>query len=133
MLERALILVAAALVVIVVLLVVRALVAGRTRARLGRPLPEGLRLDRSGVPTLLYFYGAACATCAQQRRALTGLPPERLNVVAVDAARQPELAEWAGVLTVPSTAIVDPQRRLRAVNHGFRPTADLAAQLAALG
>ncbi|HEV8632855.1 MAG TPA: hypothetical protein VG370_01245 [Chloroflexota bacterium] len=132
MLERLLILLAAALVVALGVLVVRALVVGRTRARLGRTLPEGLRLDRPGVPTVLYFYGPACAACAQQRRALAGLPPERLNVVAVDAARRPELAAWAGVLTVPSTAIVDPQRRLHAVNHGFRSAADLATQLAAI-
>jgi thioredoxin-like negative regulator of GroEL len=80
---------------------------------------------------VLYFYGPACAACAQQRSALTSLPSERLNLVAVDAAGQPDLAAWAGVLTVPSTAIVDPERRLRAVNHGFRPADDLAAQLAA--
>jgi hypothetical protein len=132
-LERLLLLLAAALLVAVALVVVRAVVAGRTRTRLGRALPAGLRLDRAGVPTVLYFYGAACAACSQQRRALTGLPPERLNLVAVDAARQPELAAWAGVLTVPSTAIVDRERRLRAVNHGFRPLDDLAAQLAAIG
>jgi len=131
-LERVLIVVVAALVVGLALLVVRSRVAGRTRARLGRPLPEALRLERPGLPTVLYFYGAACAACAQQRRALTSLTTERLNVVALDAAHQTELAEWAGVLTVPSTAIVDPQGRLRAVNHGFRPADELAAQLAAV-
>jgi peroxiredoxin len=131
-LDRVLLLVVVALIVAVAVLVVRTVVAGRTRARLGRPLPEALRLVRPGVPTVLYFYGAACAACAQQERALTSLPSERLNVVAVDAARQTELAEWAGVLTVPSTAIVDPQRRLRTVNHGFRPADDLAAQLASI-
>jgi hypothetical protein len=131
-LERALLLLAAALLAAVVLLVVRAIVARRTRARLGRVLPEALRLERAGVPTVLYFYGAACAACEQQRSALATLPPERLNVVAVDAARRPDLAAWAGVLTVPSTAIVDRQRRLRAVNHGFRPAGDLTAQLAAI-
>ena len=110
----------------VVLLVARAVVRRRTAERLGKVLPQGVAVS-DGAPTVLYFYGPACAACATQQRALETLD---VDVVPVDAAREPELASWAGVLTVPSTAIVDRARRLRAVNHGFKPAPALAEQLA---
>jgi thioredoxin-like negative regulator of GroEL len=130
--ERVLLLVAVVVVMAVVLVVGRALVRRRTADRLGRELPAGIEVGQPGAPTVLYFYGPACAACASQKEALETLPSGRVNVVPVDAAREHELASWAGVMTIPSTAIVDPARRLRAVNHGFRPAAELSEQLAAI-
>jgi thioredoxin-like negative regulator of GroEL len=126
--ERLLLLLAVVAVVAVALLVVRAVVAARTARRLGRTLPEGVAVE-VGAPTILYFYGPACAACTTQRQALDALAGGQVNVVPVDAAREPELASWAGVMTIPSTAIVDRGRRLRAVNHGFKPAAELSEQL----
>lgn len=130
MLERLLIVLVVAAVAAIVVLAVRALVAHRTAGRLGAELGLPLPAGSADGPTVLYFYGPGCAACASQRRALDLLGERRrLNVVPVDAAREPALASWAGVMTVPTTAIVDRRRRLRAVNHGFRPADDLAAQL----
>lgn len=133
MLERALIVLALALAVVVVVLVARAVVARQTAGRLGVALD--LPLADASAPTLLYFYGPGCPTCATQRRAVDHLAAEHrasrgpLNVISIDAAEQRDLADWAGVLTVPSTALLDPARRLRAVNHGFQPAHALAVQL----
>jgi thioredoxin-like negative regulator of GroEL len=126
--ERVVLLLAVVIVVAVVLLVGRALVRRRTAGLLGQVLPEDVAVP-ADAPTVLYFYGPACAACDTQKRALEGLA---VNVVSVDAAREPELASWAGVMTIPSTAIVDPARRLRAVNHGFKPAQELSEQLAAI-
>jgi thioredoxin-like negative regulator of GroEL len=131
MTERLVLLLAVVVIVAVVLLAVRAVIAGRTAERLGRTLPHGVAVG-AGAPTVLYFYGPACPACTTQKQALDTLPSERVNVVPIDAAREPELASWAGVMTIPSTAIVDRGRRLRAVNHGFKPAAELSEQLAAI-
>ena len=126
--ERVVLLLVVVVVVAVALLVARAAVRRRTAGLLGQVLPESVAV-RPGAPTVLYFYGPACAACDTQKRALETLS---VDVVSVDAAREAELAAWAGVMTIPSTAIVDPARRLRAVNHGFKPAAELSEQLAAI-
>jgi hypothetical protein len=126
--ERVVLLLGVALVVTVALLVARAVVRRRSASLLGRVLPESAAVP-AGAPTVLYFYGPACAACASQKSALETLS---VNVVPIDAACEPDLASWAGVMTIPSTAIVDPARRLRAVNHGFKPAAGLSEQLAAI-
>lgn len=130
MAERALLLIAIVVVLAAGLLLARALVRRRTAERLGEVLPDGVAVGQTSAPTVLYFWGPACAACDSQKRALDTLG---VDVIAVEAAREPALTSWAGVLTIPSTAIVDPARRLRAVNHGFRPAAELSEQLAAIG
>lgn len=131
--ERVVLLIAFAVIVAVAIVVTRAFFARRDAARIGRPLDRALSVDDPGAPTVLYFFGPHCAACSAQRAALAKVREwrERLNVVAVDAARDPDLAAWAGVVTIPSTAIVDPRRGLLAVNHGFKPAEALVAQLAA--
>jgi thiol-disulfide isomerase/thioredoxin len=130
--ERLALLLGLVLAAAVVVLVARWVVARRTRERVGAGLPAGLPIEHAGAPTVVYFYGAGCPGCPAQRSAIDRLRAERaeLNVVPVDAAAEPTLAEWAGVLTVPSTALVDRTGRLREVNHGFRSSEQLADQLA---
>jgi thioredoxin-like negative regulator of GroEL len=126
--ERVVLLLAVVVVVAVGVLVARAVLRRRNAGLIGQVLPEGVAVQ-GGAPAVLYFYGPACAACDTQKRALETLSVE---VVPVDAAREPELASWAGVMTIPSTAIVDPARRLRVVNHGFKPARELSEQLAAI-
>ena len=54
---------------------------------------------------------------------------EQVRVVHVDAAHQPEIASAFGILTVPSTVVLDPGGRVAAVNHGFASTQQLVRQL----
>ena len=55
--------------------------------------------------------------------------PNRSACVHVDAAHQPEIAGAFGILTVPSTVVLDPDGRVAAVNHGFASTQQLVRQL----
>jgi hypothetical protein len=128
--ERLALLVGVALVAALIVYVVRRWLAARAAARAGAALPADLPIEHSGAPTVVYFYGAGCPACPTQRAALESLKERApLNVVPIDAAADGRLAEWAGVLTVPSTALVDPAGRLQRVNHGFRSADELADQL----
>jgi thioredoxin 1 len=49
----------------------------------------------------------------------------------VDASAQPSVAQTFGVLTVPTTVVLDARGRPVAVNHGFTPADRLASQVRA--
>ena len=101
------------------------------RARVRVP---GLERLRPGVPVLLYFTTSTCAPCKTiQRPAIQRLQErigEQLEVVEVDASSQPELASQWGVLSVPTTFIIDAQGNPRYVNHGVAPLDKLQRQFA---
>ncbi len=83
---------------------------------------SGLAGLRPGVAALLYFTTPDCMPCKTvQRPAIRQLQATmgaRLQVIEVDCTQQPELAEEWGVLSVPTTFILDDQGRPRGVNHG---------------
>jgi thiol-disulfide isomerase/thioredoxin len=85
-----------------------------------QPLAAGFA--RRGVPTLLYFTTPTCAPCKTIQRPaieqLQQLAGDRLQVVEIDAASQPEVARQWGVLSVPTTFVLDAEGRPRHVNHG---------------
>ena len=101
------------------------------RARSQAP---GLERTRPGVPVLLYFTTPTCAPCKTvQRPAIQRLQErigERMEVVEVDASIQPEVASQWGVLSVPTTFIIDAQGNPRYVNHGVAPLDKLQRQFA---
>ena len=90
-----------------------------------------------GKPAILYFTSPGCVPCITlQRPALAQLMAafgRRLQVLEVDATQHPRLADAWGVLSVPTTFIIDADGRPRGVNHGVARAARLAAQLAAVG
>jgi len=93
----------------------------------------GLETIRPGVPAVLYFTTPTCIPCKTiQRPALIKLQ-ERLSdsiqVIEVDAAAQPELANYWGVLSVPTTFIIDSRGRPRRVNHGVSRADKLQKQI----
>jgi len=51
----------------------------------------------------------------------------------VDALAEPELADTWGVLTVPTTVVLDPSGKARAVNYGVAEASKLIEQLAQAG
>ncbi len=119
-------------------LVARAVVTARTHRRVAAstaPLWSALGLQPDGRPTVVAFSTPSCAAChTAQAPALDALArrlgERRLRVVRVDAAEDRHVARAFGVLTVPSTAVLDPHGALLAVNHGFAPANRLAEQLA---
>jgi thiol-disulfide isomerase/thioredoxin len=109
------------------------LVSSATLAR-ARARAPGLERARPGVPVLLYFTTPTCAPCKTvQRPAIQRLieqSGERLEVVEIDAASQPEIASQWGVLSVPTTFLIDAQGNPRYVNHGVARLDKLQRQYA---
>jgi len=87
-----------------------------------------------GMPVLLYFTTPTCAPCRNvQRPAIQRLQErvgDRLQVIEVDAAASPELASRWGVLSVPTTFVIDSNGRPRHVNHGVTSAEKLLDQFA---
>jgi thiol-disulfide isomerase/thioredoxin len=90
-------------------------------------------LIRRGYPAILYFTTQDCIPCKTvQRPAIESLKRQlgaMLEVVEVDVAIHPELASEWGVMSVPTTFIIDASGRPRHVNHGVTTTDKLFNQL----
>ena len=93
----------------------------------------GLESIRPGIPAILYFTTPTCAPCKTlQRPALARLKDhlgEELQVIEVDASTRPDLADYWGVLSVPTTFIIDRRGRPRRVNHGVASAEKLLKQI----
>jgi thioredoxin 1 len=103
----------------------------RTRVR-----AAGIDLSIDGTPTLLYFTTPDCAPCRTiQRPAIQRLQEiigDSVKVVEVDASAQPEIASRWGVLSVPTTFVIDTNGEARHVNHGVTSTETLMRQINAV-
>ncbi len=135
MLERIALLAAALLAGWVLAQLWRAWQAQRVAALAAHGLPGPLvgRVER-GRPAVLYFTAEHCVQCRlQQAPVLAQLArTEPVTVLPIDAVEQPELADYFGVMTVPTTVWLDRSLRPAAVNHGVAPLARLREQLAKL-
>lgn len=131
------------LVLAAVALAVAALVAaGRllARRRLSRlraadraALWRALGTDPDGRPTVVVFSTPSCAACwTAQKPALAALErraPGAVRVIPVDAAERPGVAGAFGVMTVPSTVVLDARGAVVTANQGLATADRLAAQL----
>jgi thioredoxin 1 len=101
-------------------------------ARLRRPM-VGLEDWRGGIPAILYFTTPTCIPCkTQQRPALKRLVDEynvEVQIIQVDATEQPKVADYWGVLTVPTTFVINSHGEARAMNPGVASAEKLLAQL----
>ncbi len=101
-------------------------------AHAGRRM-SGLEKVRLGEPVLLYFTTPGCVPCKTvQRPAIQELKERvegKLQVIEVDASAQPELASQWGVLSVPTTFVIDSHGKPRHVNHGVATTDKLLKQI----
>jgi thiol-disulfide isomerase/thioredoxin len=104
-------------------------------ARLRRPSARDVlvRLAAGGSPLVMAFTTPECVPCrTMQRPALEELErryPGRVEVREVDAAAVPDLADRFGIMTVPSTVVIDPQGGIVAINYGLARWEKLATQL----
>jgi thioredoxin-like negative regulator of GroEL len=128
----------AGVVVGVSLLVVMARRVAGSRLRRARAIPgeeiwQALGTTPDGRPAVVAFSTPSCAAChTAQRPALAQLQSRAggaVRVIEVDAAARPEVARKFGVLTVPTTAILDTGGRLTAINNGFATSDRLAEQI----
>lgn len=92
--------------------------------------------NSSGKPVLLYFTTPTCVPCKTvQKPAIVQIKEtlgEMLNVIEIDAAQQPEMAQRWGVLSVPTTFVIDSRGQARYVNHGVARAEKLLKQLQGL-
>ena len=85
-------------------------------------------------PTLVYFTTPMCAICrTTQRPAFDRLKAkmDQINIVKVDAAEDRESAQRWGVLSVPTTFVLDKDGNPVKVNNGFVDEHKLSSQLLA--
>jgi thiol-disulfide isomerase/thioredoxin len=84
-------------------------------------------------PVIVYFTTPDCAPCKTvQRPALnrvSQLLGDRLEVVEVDATQRPDLAKIWGVMSVPTTFLLDARGEARFVNNGVTRAEKLMEQL----
>jgi thioredoxin-like negative regulator of GroEL len=134
--ERLAILVMLSVAVTVAVVAIRRWNEGRI-ARLGRagaPLWQALGESPDGRPALVEFSTPSCAACHTAQAPAIKVAEEELGastirVIRVDASTQPDVARAFGVLTVPSTVVLEPAGRVVAVNQGFAPSRRLIEQL----
>jgi len=97
----------------------------------------GLEKARRGVPTILYFTTPSCAPCQTLQSPaidrLTQAHGSALQVIKIDAQARPEIADHWGVLSVPTTFILDRGGKARFFNPGLARSEKLEQQLVQAG
>jgi thioredoxin 1 len=87
-------------------------------------------------PTIIYFTTPDCAPCKTVQRPalekLIGLLGEKLHVVEIDATQQPEVAKTWGVMSVPTTFLLNSRGEARYVNNGVARVEKLMEQIQTL-
>lgn len=91
---------------------------------------EGYRL---GLPALIYFTTPTCIPCKTVQRPIIERIKARmgnwLQVIEIDASLQPDVAREWGVVSVPTTFVIDRHGKPRHVNHGVVSVEKLVQQL----
>lgn len=93
----------------------------------------GLENWQTDTPGILYFTTPECAPCrTMQRPALARLQAEfsaPLQIIEIDASVHTAVADHWGVLSVPTTFVLNPSGQPVAVNHGVASAGKLKQQL----
>ncbi len=106
-----------------------------SRAAASVPSDLLLRDVKRDTATIVYFTTPQCTPCRlQQTPTLNSLKEElgeNIQIVRVDATEDPEAADRWGVMTVPTTFVLDREHRPRHVHNGVVDAATLKRQLLA--
>jgi thiol-disulfide isomerase/thioredoxin len=87
-------------------------------------------------PVLVYFTTPDCAPCKTVQRPaidrVSNMLGETLEVIEINAYEQPDLAKVWGVLSVPTTFVLDVHGEARYVNNGVARAEKLLEQIQTL-
>jgi thiol-disulfide isomerase/thioredoxin len=87
-------------------------------------------------PVIVYFTTPDCAPCKTVQRPalekLIGILGEKLHVVEIDATERPDLAKTWGVMSVPTTFLLNSRGEARYVNNGVARVEKLMEQIQTL-
>lgn len=136
MLERFLILLAGIAIAAVACLLWRAWQRRRLLVVAEQVAPsEVMQLVDGTRPAVLYFTTPECAQCRLQQTPILSQLAAKVDIVVhkLDAVEQEALARFYGIMTVPTTVVLDSQLRPVAVNHGVTPLPKLLAQVGEVG
>ncbi|MGE5777093.1 MAG: thioredoxin family protein [Chloroflexota bacterium] len=101
--------------------------------RIGRGLLAELGVHHPGTLLIVYFSTPTCVPCKTiQRPTLEGIVrvmDGTVQILEIDASQSPDLASRWGVLSSPTTYVVDPHGKIRFVNHGVARMEKLLMQL----
>ena len=93
----------------------------------------GLESATPGLPTILYFTTPSCVPCyTMQGPAIESVAKAydgALQVIKIDAQERPEVADHWGVLSVPTTFVLDRRGKPRFFNAGLARAEKLEQQL----
>ena len=102
----------------------------QTLATAVTPAPLPAEIDGS-KPAVLYFTTADCAQCRLQQTPILAQLQNKMDIAVhkLDAIEQETLARFYGIMTVPTTVVLDQRLQPVAVNHGVAPLQKLQAQV----
>ena len=87
-------------------------------------------------PVIVYFTTPDCAPCKTVQRPaihkVSELLGDHVEVVEIDAAERPDLARTWGVMSVPTTFLLDAHGEARFVNNGVTRAEKLMEQIQSL-
>jgi thiol-disulfide isomerase/thioredoxin len=88
----------------------------------------------TGIPTIVYFGSNGCAACKRTQRPilekiLAEYGKEQLALTAYDVDESPDIAKKWGVMTLPTTFLLDSTGTIRHVNNGLIVMENLCKQL----
>src|SRR5262249_29187916 len=87
-------------------------------------------------PVIVYFTTPDCVPCKTIQRPalnqLSSLMGDKLEVIEIDATEQPDLAKQWGVMSVPTTFLLNARGEARYVNNGVARVEKLMEQLQTL-
>lgn len=92
------------------------------------PILSGLNPD---VPTIVYFTTPNCIPCkTQQQPAIKKVrDTQEVQVVQIDATQDPDAADRWGVMSAPTTFVLDSNFQPKSVNHGVADETKLLKQV----
>ncbi len=133
-LERLLILLVAILLGAIVLGIWRLWLAQRVQKLATKAAPNELDELVPAGPALLYFTTEDCVQCRLQQTPILTQLTATTNVAVhkFDAVEQEALANFFGIMTVPTTIWLDKMHRPAAINHGLTGLAQLRQQAQAV-